>query len=143
MVVGGVTRLTDGALPVRRGVERRTFAVSVDRGSTAERTVASNGVSMVSLLAMQEAESEAQQDREARQHGEAMMEELSELQRALLGTEGPDLTRLAELAARPITACDPMLAGVLRAIRVRAGVELARWDVRHRGDRGKRTVTEA
>lgn len=128
MVVGSVARLTDGAVPVRKGVERRGFAVSADRAATAERTVASSGVAMVSLLAMQEAESEAQQDREARQHGEALMEELSELQRAMLGEEGPDIGRLAQLAARPVGASDPRLAGVLRAIRLRAVVELARLE---------------
>ena len=126
MVVGGVTRLNDGAGPVRRGTERRAFAVRVDRGEPAERAVASSGVSMVSLLSMQEAESDAQQDREARQQGEAMLDELGELQRALLGDGGPDLARLARLASRPVAASDPRLAGVLRAIRLRAGVELAR-----------------
>ncbi len=127
MVVGGVTRLTDGTLPVRRGTERRAFGVTAGGAAPTERAVASGGVSIVSLLAMQEAESDAQQDREARQHGEAMMDELSELQRALLGEGGPDLGRLEQLAARPVTVSDPRLAGVLRAIRLRAGVELARW----------------
>ena len=143
MVIGGVTRLTDGAIPARRGAERRTFALSAERGAAAERVVASGGVAMVSLLAMQEAESEAQQDREARQHGEAMVEALGELQRALLGAEGPDLGKLVQLAARPVSAADPRLAAVLRAVRLRAGIEVARWEMRLRGDRRDGSVTES
>lgn len=81
---------------------------------------------MASLLAIQEFESDAQQDREARRHGEAMLDELSELHLALLGADGPDLGRLAKLVERPVTTSDPGLAGVLRAVRLRAGLELAR-----------------
>lgn len=129
MVVGGVARLTDGAIPVRRGSERRAFAVSGERAATTQPTAGTSGVPLVSLLAMQEAESDAQQDREARQHGESLMEELRALHHALLGAGGPDLARLAQLASRPVTASDPQLAGVLRAIRLRAGVELARREI--------------
>ena len=88
--------------------------------------MATPGVAVASLLALQESESGLQQDREARQHGEAVMDELTELQRALLGEDGPDLDRLALLVARPVTVSDPALAGVLRAVRLRAGIELAR-----------------
>ncbi|HYZ61637.1 MAG TPA: flagellar assembly protein FliX, partial [Acetobacteraceae bacterium] len=83
-------------------------------------------VSVLSLLALQEAESGAVQDREARRHGTAVLDELSELQRDLLGEGAPKLDRLAALAARPVAAADPALAGVLRAIQLRAGIELAR-----------------
>lgn len=91
-----------------------------------DAAVATSSVSVTSLLALQESESGLHQDREARQHGEAVIDELTELQRALLGADGPDLDRLTALVARPITASDPALAGVLRAVRLRAGIELAR-----------------
>lgn len=127
MVVVGVSRSTIGtAAPRRRGVEGRSFGVKAERAAPNEASVATSGIGVASLLAVQEAESGLQRDREAQQYGEAVVDELTELQRALLGEDGPDLTRLALLVARPITASDPRLAGVLRAVRLRAGIELAR-----------------
>ena len=85
------------------------------------------GVAMPSLLAMQEAESGAVQDREARRHGEAVLESLTELQRALLtGASGGELARLAGLARAMPAATDPRLAAVQRALLVRVAVEQAR-----------------
>ncbi|RYD28103.1 MAG: hypothetical protein EOP89_03265 [Lysobacteraceae bacterium] len=110
----------------RRGAERGPFAVKTEQAAHTDATVATGSVSAVSLLALQESESGLHQDREARQHGEAVIDELTELQRALLGADGPDLDRLTALVARPISASDPALAGVLRAVRLRAGIELAR-----------------
>lgn len=127
MVVVGVSRSnTSGVAPQRRGAEGRSFAVKTERTAQTDETVATSGVSVTSLLALQESESGLHQDRQARQHGEAVIDELTELQRALLGKDGVDLDRLTALAARPVTASDPALAGVLRAVRLRAGIELAR-----------------
>ncbi len=127
LVVVGVSRSNIGtAAPRRRGVEGRSFGVKAERATPSEASVPTSGVAVASLLALQEAESGLQRDREAQQHGEAVVDELTELQCALLGENGPDLTRLAQLAARPITASDPRLAGILRAVRLRAGIELAR-----------------
>ena len=128
MVVAGVSRSgISGPAPRARAGEGRSFGVTAERAAQADAAVATPGVAVASLLALQESESGLQQDREARQHGEAVVDELIELQRALLGGEhGPDLERLAVLVARPITASDPALAGVLRAVRLRAGIELAR-----------------
>lgn len=128
MVVGGVARLSDGTAPVRRAAERRGFVVNGDRAAATEGSVPVSGVAIASLLAMQEAEGDAHQDREARQHGEALMDALGALQRALLGADGPDLAQLARLAERKATAADPGLAWVLQAVRVRAAVELARLE---------------
>lgn len=127
MVVVGVSRSNTGsvALP-RRGAEGRSFAVKAEQTAQTDATLATSSVSVTSLLALQESESGLHQDRAARQHGEAVIDELTELQRALLGEDGPDLDRLMALVARPITASDPALAGVLRAVRLRAGIELAR-----------------
>ena len=126
MVVVGVSRTGMRTIPPRRAAEGRSFGVSDERSAQVGGTVATGAVAVAALLALQESESEVQQDREARQHGEAVVDELVELQRALLGSEGPDLDRLASLAARPVAASDPALAGVLRAVRLRAGIELAR-----------------
>ncbi len=127
MVVVGVSRAGMSApAPRTRAGEGRTFGVKAERAAQADAAVATSGVAVASLLALQESESGLQQDREARQHGEAMVDELTEVQRALLGERGPDLNRLASLAARPLAASDPVLAGLLRAVRLRAGIELAR-----------------
>jgi hypothetical protein len=92
----------------------------------AEGAGAAASVAMPSLLLMQEAGSAALQDRDAKRHGTAVLDELQLLQRSLLGGEGPALDRLAQLARRPVPAADPKLAGVLRAIQLRAGIELSR-----------------
>lgn len=126
MVVGGVSRAATGTITVRRGAQGSSFRVKADKTGSTETTVATTGVAMTSLLAMQEVESDAQQDREARRHGEAVIEQLAELQRALLWNAGPDLDRLARLLDQPVAAADPGLAGLMRAIRLRAGIELAR-----------------
>lgn len=126
MVVAGVSRAVSGVALPRRGAERSGFGVRTERAGRMEAAVPTSAVAMTSLLAMQEAESDAQQDRDARQHGEAVMDELGALQRALLGADAGDTARLARLLERPVVAADPGLAGLLQAIRVRAGVELAR-----------------
>ncbi len=126
MVVVGVSRAASSVPPVRRGADKPVFGVKAGGAGRSEAAVPSSAVSMVALLSMQEAESEAQQDREARQHGQAVVDELTELQLALLGAGDGDTGRLAQLVERPVVASDPMLAGLLRAVRVRAAVELAR-----------------
>ena len=126
MVVVGVSRAATGAVPVRRGKAEPGFRVRAEPAGQTEAAVGTAGVALTSLLAMQEVESGAQQDREARRHGDAVLDELTELHLALLGGDGPDLGRLAKLVERPVVAADPGLAGVLRAVRMRAGIELAR-----------------
>ncbi len=126
MVVVGVSRAAPGAVPVRRGTMERGFRVKGEATVQTDAAIGTGAVAMTSLLALQEVESGVQEDREARRHGEAMLDELSELHHALLGAEGPDLGRLARLVEHPVTAADPGLAGVLRAVRLRAGIELAR-----------------
>lgn len=128
MVIGGVSR----AEPVRgrriRGAAGQpSFGVAEAGTTEVETGCAASGVALPSLLAMQEAQSAALQDREARRHGQAVIQELAALQRGMLGESGPDLTRLAGLAERTIDAADPALAGILRAIQLRAGIELARY----------------
>jgi hypothetical protein len=88
-------------------------------------------VSLVGMLAMQEAGADAARDREARRHGEEMLQELADLQRALLGSgvSAAGLANLADLASRARPAADNGLRGVLDAIGLRAQVELARYDI--------------
>lgn len=80
------------------------------------------------LLHQLGAEEAARRDREGRRRGEAMLAALSRLQMSLL--EPPDAAReptdLAALGETCPCVSDPALAGVLRSIRVRLAVEIAR-----------------
>jgi hypothetical protein len=125
MVINGVSRATLARARAARGGFGR-FQVGEAPMEAEAAPAAAAPVALTSLLAMQEAESSALQDRDARRHGAAVIDELAELQRALLGGAGPDLGRLTGLAERPVAATDPGLASVLRSIQLRAGIELAR-----------------
>lgn len=87
-------------------------------------------VGLHGLLALQEAEADAVQDRAARRHAGAMLDDLSSVQRALLGGDPEEttaaLSRLADAARRSPTAADPRLGAVVQAIAMRAAVEAAR-----------------
>jgi hypothetical protein len=68
-------------------------------------------------------------DRQARRHARAMLQALAALQLAVLGgTAAEARARLAELAAQPAEATDPLLRLILREIGARAAVELARGE---------------
>lgn len=96
-------------------------------GEAAPGIQAATPVTLPSLLAMQEAGQDAVRDREAREHGEALLHGLAALQRALLGGGDPGtLTRLAALVRRAPAPADPRLLAVQRALLVRVAVELAR-----------------
>jgi hypothetical protein len=81
------------------------------------------------MLALQEAGAEPVRDRAARRHGQAMLQLLAALQRAMLqgvGGDEAELTRLASLSAEVPVASDPALRQAVAAIALRASVELAR-----------------
>ncbi len=82
---------------------------------------------LLGLLAVQEAEGAAVRDRDARKRGKLMLDELTRLQRALLaGRLDPEnLRALAALAGDSTVAADPAIAAAVRAVTVRARVELA------------------
>ncbi len=66
-------------------------------------------------------------DREARQHGQDILEALATLQKDLLaGDPAPGLSRLAALVERMPAVHDPALARVLSSIRLRARLEILR-----------------
>jgi hypothetical protein len=73
-------------------------------------------------------DADERRDREARQHGEDVLELLGELQRGLLraGVETLPMERLLHLVENPPAAADPGLAAVTRAIVLRARIEIAR-----------------
>ena len=86
--------------------------------------------------AMDASSTPAVRDREARRHGQALLSALAELQLALIGGGGGSGTprdglkslseRLSVLASTLPAAADPGLQAVVRAIGLRARIELAR-----------------
>ena len=89
--------------------------------------VAATDIASVASAAHLQAASSAQLDREAAQQGSDMLDTLTKLQLAALGSadEGAR-SRLADLAGSLKQASDPGLNAVLQAIAARAAVEVAR-----------------
>lgn len=81
------------------------------------------------MLALQEVETNRARDRVACRHGEAILTALTALQVRLLGgggLHGDELGHLARLAAELPEAADPVLGMLVRAVSLRAEIELAR-----------------
>ena len=86
------------------------------------------------MLALQEQAGQAAEgaatlaDREARRHGQELLEALASLQQSLVAEVDPaaSLSRLAALADAAPQADDPALARILSAIRLRARLEIIR-----------------
>lgn len=79
------------------------------------------------LLSLQDEAAPARRDLAARRGGEAILQDLSRLQTALLGGHAPGaLDALRETVARLPQAADPQLTEILVLIRLRASIELAR-----------------
>ncbi len=127
VIAGSVRAGSVRARAVRGAGPGSPFRVAEDESALGSAQAACP-VAMPSLLAMQEAQSDAVSDRDAKRHGTAVMDELVQLQRAMLGggSDAASLDRLASLATPRPAAADPRLDGVLRAIQLRAQIELAR-----------------
>lgn len=107
-------------------------AVDVAPGSSSPSVVRAGAVDVSLMLALQEHATAETGDREARQHGKQMLDALAELQCALLSGHGAGaLDRLSEMSEKVPAATDPALIRVLRAIRLRARVEVARIEAMH------------
>ncbi len=104
------------------------FAVASHEPSVGGAAATAPAAPLAGLLQLQEFEDAVTRDRQARRHGHALLRELGELQRLLLGDDKLDdvLGRLATLTEASPEAADPALASTLAAIVLRARVELAR-----------------
>ncbi|HET9148500.1 MAG TPA: flagellar assembly protein FliX [Acetobacteraceae bacterium] len=83
-------------------------------------------VVLAGLLSVQDDAAPAQRDRAAKRGADAVLKELSRLQAALLGGQSLSPGALNEALERLPEAASPQLQGILAAIRLRAGIELAR-----------------
>ena len=119
-----------GRAPARAVVRGAGFRLPPERTEAPAAAPAAAEVSLGGMLALQEAESLALRDREARRRGQEILAALTRLQRALLegGRDLPGLRRLAALAEDIPPAADPGLAQALAEVALRARVELARHE---------------
>jgi hypothetical protein len=108
------------------------FAALLDAGpGPAEAAGAAESVTdvtLASLLALQGGEHPTEQDRRARRHADAMLDEMRGLQLALLaGEDGAERLRLLAdmLGAQPV-ATHPGLRAATEAVALRVELELAR-----------------
>lgn len=103
------------------------FAVPETAGPAVAAVPAS--VSLTTMLSLQETGREDVRDRAARRHGRAILELLAALQHELLDGQGcasASFDRLSALAEAVPDASDPALQQVLRAVALRARIEVAR-----------------
>ena len=85
----------------------------------------------------------ASADREARRHGQEILEALAALQKDLLtGNPAQGLSRLAVLAEMAPDAHDPALARILSSIRLRARLEILRLTPRSPTAQGSAAPTD-
>ncbi|MCB4822321.1 flagellar assembly protein FliX [Roseicella aerolata] len=128
-----VGRVAAGSAAQRgRGAYRGAGGFSVGGGGDAPPLAEAAGAAALGpvglgLLAVQEGGDRAARDRAARQRAESILQELRDLQHELL-RGGSDMKRLERLAALGLgeEGADPLLQEAVRAIVLRARVELAR-----------------
>ncbi len=122
-----------GTAPTRPGARGTGGGFSVETG--ARSTARAGGTSgpaligMDSMLALQAVDEGEERDRRARKRGLALLAALTDLQRTIVVADDPAQTLRSLRAlteAREEEAADPELAGILRAVTLRARVELAR-----------------
>jgi hypothetical protein len=85
-------------------------------------------VDMTGLLSLQDEGGSVRRDRAAHRAGEQTLGSLAALQAALLGGARPDLEALRQIIEGMPRPADPALQAVIGAIRLRARVELARYE---------------
>lgn len=127
----GIGPTSPATRPVARAMVRGAgFRLPAEAAEAPAAPAAASEVMLGGMLALQEAESWAVRDREARRRGQEMLAALARLQRALL--EGhrdlPGLRHLAALAEDVPQAADPRLRQALAEVTLRARVELARHE---------------
>jgi hypothetical protein len=116
--------------PARPLVRGAGFRLPYEHTEAPAAAAAPAEVTLGGMLALQEAESGAVRDREARRRGQEMLAALTRLQRALLdgNRDLPGLRGLAVLVENMPQAADPGLRQALAEVALRARVELARHE---------------
>ncbi len=125
-----------GVVPAREAARGAGGGFVVDSGvRPLSRNAGLSGAALIgmdSMLALQAVDEAQERDRRARKKGTAMLAALSDLQRALTASEDPGqaLRLLRDLTTEPGDgAADPVLGAILRAVTLRARVEIARREL--------------
>ncbi len=108
------------------------FSVAGSPPETVQETQPAQNIELSAMLALQEATSDTVQDKAASRHGQALLQALAELQKALLSPgQDPEAAtaRLGQLAASMPQAAAPALAALLESVRLRAKIECLRRGV--------------
>jgi hypothetical protein len=119
------------ALP-REGAKAGDGRFSIDEGGTpaasTTRASATASIGLDGMLTLQAVDERGERDRAARRRGFALLSGLTNLQRAMLAGADPTavLRVLEELSMDHVTAADPRLAAIIKAVVLRSRVELAR-----------------
>ena len=121
----------DSARPATRQADAGLFESALrSYASTAEATTPLASPAIVNPLLLQEIVTgdRLRRDRDARDRGKTLLDALEALRRAMLGSgdEQAELARLSDLLSSIPQADDPQLSALVRAIAVRAAVELSR-----------------
>ena len=126
MIIEGIRRTSPSAPPRLRSSAGGFALAYADRPAAPAATAAA--MPLDCILALQEQAEDATRDRQARQHGHALLQALAALQHSLLQGAGEiePLQKLSALVATAPATPDPALAAILQGITLRAQVELAR-----------------
>ena len=121
----------DSPRPAARAADAGAFEGALrSYTSTVETTTPLASPAIVNPLLLQEIVTgdKLRRDRDARDRGKTLLDALAALRRAILGSgdEQAELARLTDLLSSVPQADDPELAALIRAIAVRATVELSR-----------------
>ncbi len=120
------------AIARRGGAGQFNIPTDVAETHAAGETATVASVSLSSMLALQEVDSPTERDRSARRHAEYMLDELEGLQIELLGhpLDPERMSRLSSLVRSLPVATHPGLRVAVASVALRAGVEMARQDLR-------------
>jgi hypothetical protein len=128
--IDGLGPMAPARRPRRAAAAAGDFQLATAPAGEGAPAAPAAAIGLDALLALQEGAADNSRDRRARRHAQEMLAALRDLQRARLGAWGQDnlaaLSGLARLAGAVPAADDPRLVSIVRAIAVRAAVELAR-----------------
>ena len=127
MIIEGIRRTPPPSAAIPRNTAGH-FAVPAPADRPLGPAPTAAAAPLDGMLALQEQAADLTRERQARQHGLALLQALAALQHAMLagGAEAEALQHLAALIAACPAAMDPALGGIIQSLSLRAQVELAR-----------------
>lgn len=120
---------TDPRVPSKPASSAGGFSVPEAAAATSPAPRGPAAPAFAELLALQQVDTTAGQNQQATDHGFAMLDGLTALQRSLVSGDnlGESLNSLAKLSDAVPVAADPKLNDIVTEIDQRVRIELARW----------------